>query len=92
MPESDTTDEGGEEKVNLRLPASLLDDIDERWREEGYSSRSEFMREALRDAVYGPRLSRRALADLAASERQFSERKTVSAEEARERFGMNPDE
>lgn len=82
---------GGEEneKVNLRLPKTLLGDIDERWREAGYHSRSEFMREALRDAVYGTRLSRRALEDLAESERQFAEGKTVSAEEARERFGTD---
>lgn len=92
MPEPDATDEGGEEKVNLRLPASLLADVDERWREEGYSSRSEFIREALRDAVYGPRLSRRALADLAVSEEQFADGDTVSAAEARERFGTDPDE
>lgn len=87
MPETDATDEGGEEKMNLRLPASLLADVDERWREEGYSSRSEFVREALRDAVYGPRLSRRALTDLAVSGKQFAEDETVSADAARKRFG-----
>lgn len=50
---------------------------------------SEFMREALRDAVYGTRLSKRALEDLLESERQFEEGETVSAEEARERFGTD---
>lgn len=83
MAQSDSDDE----KVNLRLPAELLADVDERWRAEGYSSRSAFMREALRDAVYGQRLSRDTLAALVESDRQFAAGETVSAAEARERFG-----
>ncbi len=47
------------------------------------------MREALRDAVYGTRLSKRALEDLLESERQFEEGETVSVEEARDRFGTD---
>ena len=87
MAQSDATADGNDEKVNLRLPEAFLADMDERWQEQGYNSRSEFMREALRDAVYGTRLSKRALEDLLESERQFEEGETVSAEEARERFG-----
>jgi Arc/MetJ-type ribon-helix-helix transcriptional regulator len=89
MAQSDTTTDGNDEKVNLRLPKDFLADLDERWQEQGYNSRSEFMREALRDAVYGTRLSKRALEDLLESERQFAEGETVSAEEARERFGTD---
>lgn len=92
MAQSDAAGGDNNEKVNLRLPRDFLADLDERWQEEGYDSRSEFMREALRDAVYGTRLSRRALEDLAESERQFSEGNTVRAEEARERFGTDNDE
>ena len=77
------------EKVNLRLPRDLLEDLDEVWEREGYTSRSEFMREALRDAVYGTRLSQRTLEDLAVSEDEFADGETVSAEEARERFGTD---
>jgi len=82
MAQSDTTSDGNDEKVNLRLPKDFLADLDERWQEQGYNSRSEFMREALRDAVYGTRLSKRALEDILESERQFEEGETVSAEEA----------
>lgn len=89
MAQSDTTPDGNDEKVNLRLPKEFLADLDEQWQEQGYSSRSEFMREALRDAVYGTRLSKRALEDLLESQRQFEEDQTVSAEEARERFGTD---
>ncbi len=89
MAQSDTTSDGNDEKVNLRLPQDFLAHLDEQWQEQGYNSRSEFMREALRDAVYGTRLSKRALEDLLESETQFEEGETVSAEEARERFGTN---
>lgn len=89
MAQSDTAADGNDEKVNLRLPKEFLADLDERWQEQGYNSRSEFMREALRDAVYGTRLSKRALEDLLESERQFEEGETVSAEKARERFGTD---
>jgi len=90
MAKSDAAADDNDEKVNLRLPEDFLADLDEQWQERGYNSRSEFMREALRDSVYGTRLSKRALEDLLESERQFEEGETVSAEEARERFG--PDE
>jgi len=89
MAQSDATADGNDEKVNLRLPEGFLADLDEQWQEQGYNSRSEFMREALRDAVYGTRLSKRALEDLLESERQFEEGETVSADEARERFGTD---
>jgi Arc/MetJ-type ribon-helix-helix transcriptional regulator len=89
MAQSDAAPDGNDEKVNLRLPEGFLADLDERWQEQGYKSRSEFMREALRDAVYGTRLSERALEDLIESERQFEEGETVSAEAAREQFGTD---
>ena len=89
MAQSDTAADGKDEKVNLRLPGKFLADLDEQWQERGYNSRSEFMREALRDAVYGTRLSKRALEDLLESERQFEEGETMSAAEARERFGTD---
>jgi len=89
MAQSDTTGNDNDEKVNLRLPKGFLADLDERWQEQGYNSRSEFMREALRDAVYGTRLSKRALEDLLKSERQFESGETVSAEGAREQFGAD---
>lgn len=89
MARSDTAADGNDEKINLRLPEGFLADLDEQWQEQGYNSRSEFMREALRDAVYGTRLSKRTLGDLLESERQFDEGKTVSSEEAQERFGTD---
>lgn len=70
MSESDTDDPAAPEKtnVNIRLTEPFLDDIDATWREAGYNSRSEFVRDVLRDAVNHPGLSRGAWTDIAATE------------------------
>lgn len=72
MSETDTETRNGPEKtnVNIRLTEAFLDDIDATWQEEGYNSRSEFMRDAIRDAVKHPGLSRGAWKDIAATEYQ----------------------
>ncbi|MEZ3117052.1 ribbon-helix-helix domain-containing protein [Halobaculum sp. MBLA0147] len=54
--------------LNLRVTEQLLADIDVAWKEEGYTSRSEFLRHAIRDAVEHPGLSRDALSTIAAEE------------------------
>ncbi|MDY6774610.1 MAG: ribbon-helix-helix domain-containing protein [Halobacteria archaeon] len=38
-------------KIDVRVPKSLLDEVDEIYEERGYTSRSEFVRDAIRDAV-----------------------------------------
>lgn len=78
--------------VNLRLTEAMLEDIDAVWREEGFTSRSEFMRAVLRDATAHPGLSRRMWKQIAASEykRAEGEQETVSREEVLAR--MNADE
>jgi Arc/MetJ-type ribon-helix-helix transcriptional regulator len=69
--------------LNLRVTESFLDDIDAAWKEEGYTSRSEFLRHAIRDAVQHPGLSRSALATIAAEEfaMRNDESEAVSREE-----------
>lgn len=54
--------------VNIRLTETFLEDIDATWREEGYNSRSEFIRDAVRDAVKHPGLTRGAWKDVASTE------------------------
>lgn len=70
MSSTDTHDRDEPEKtnVNVRLTESLLADVDATWREEGYNSRSEFIREALRDAVRHPDLTREGWKEIAAVE------------------------
>jgi len=89
MAQSDAASDENDANITLRLSEDFLAEIDETWQGRGYASRSEFMREALRDAVHGTRLSKRALADVLTSEQQFDDGDTVSAEEARERFGTD---
>nr|WP_254864153.1 ribbon-helix-helix domain-containing protein [Halovivax gelatinilyticus] len=49
--------------INIRLTETFLEDIDATWRDEGYNSRSEFIRESLRDAVRHPELNRESWRD-----------------------------
>jgi len=70
MSNTDTNGGGGPEKtnINIRITESLLEDIDATWAAEGYNSRSEFIREALRDAVRHPGLTRESWKEIAAVE------------------------
>jgi len=69
--------------VNLRVTEAFLEDIDATWRKEGYNSRSEFMREALRDAVRHPDLTRESWKEIAAVEhaRRTGESEAFSRDE-----------
>ncbi|PSP28587.1 CopG family transcriptional regulator [Halobacteriales archaeon QH_2_65_14] len=69
MSDTDTNDADPEKtNINIRLTEALLADIDAAWRDEGYNSRSEFVREALRDAVRHPELTRESWKEIAAVE------------------------
>jgi Arc/MetJ-type ribon-helix-helix transcriptional regulator len=71
MSDADTSgDEDGPEmvQINLRLSQAFLDDIDATWKEQGFNSRSEFLRHAARDAVKHPSFSREGWKQIAASE------------------------
>lgn len=78
------------EKINVRVPETLLEQIDDAWERRGYSSKSAAIRDALRDWVNPPAtLSEETLADLRESREQAERDETVSAEEARERLGLD---
>jgi len=66
--ESGERDDPKTTTLNLRVTESFLGDVDATWKEEGYTSRSEFLRHAIRDAVEHPGASRSMLADIVASE------------------------
>jgi Arc/MetJ-type ribon-helix-helix transcriptional regulator len=55
-------------QINLRLSKAFLEDIDATWKEQGFNSRSEFLRYAARDAVKHPEFSREGWKQIAASE------------------------
>ena len=85
--DSGTDDDGPEMvQINLRLSKSFLEDIDATWREEGFNSRSEFLRHAARDAVKHPAFSREGWKQIAASEHDLrsGDAELVSREEVLE--------
>jgi Arc/MetJ-type ribon-helix-helix transcriptional regulator len=89
---STDTDPGDDrmEKINVRVPESLMTQIDEEWERRGYSSKSEAIRDALRNWVNPPAtLSENTLEDLEESREQAENGETVTAEEARERLGLD---
>lgn len=81
---------GEMEKINVRVPKTLLAKIDDVWQERGYTNKSEFIRDALRDAVEPPtQLSEEALAHLAESRDQREADETVSQADVKERLGID---
>lgn len=88
--DSDAGTDGEMEKINVRVPKALLADIDEVWEERGYASKSEFVRDALRDAVEPPtQLSEEALEHLAESREQRDAGETVSQDDVKDRLGID---
>jgi metal-responsive CopG/Arc/MetJ family transcriptional regulator len=70
-------------QVNLRLSKAFLEDIDSTWKQEGFNSRSEFLRYAARDAVKHPAFSREGWKQIAAGEHELrsGDAELVSREE-----------
>jgi len=58
-------------QINLRLSEAFLEDIDATWKEQGFNSRSEFLRYVARDAVKHPDFSRAGWKQIAASEHEL---------------------
>ena len=88
MSDADTasSDDGPDTvQINLRLTRAFLEDIDSTWDEQGFNSRSEFLRYAARDAVKHPEFSRQGWKQIAASEHDLrsGEAELVSRDEVR---------
>ena len=96
MTNADTgTDDGGPEtvQINLRLGKPFLDDIDATWKEQGFNSRSEFLRYAVRDAVKHPDFTREGWRQIATSEHELRTEgaELVSREEVTKMIDRNED-
>ncbi|MGZ0748451.1 ribbon-helix-helix domain-containing protein [Haloparvum sp. AD34] len=88
--DSDAGGDGEMEKINVRVPQSLLAQVDDVWEERGYANKSEFIRDALRDAVNSPtQLSEEALEHLAESRKQREQGETVSQDDVKDRLGID---
>jgi Arc/MetJ-type ribon-helix-helix transcriptional regulator len=78
----DDVDDPETTTINVRVTERQLEAIDQAWKEEGYTSRSEFLRHAIRDATEHPGASRAMLASIAAEE--YAMRKEGSEAVSRE--------
>ncbi|MBX0297648.1 ribbon-helix-helix domain-containing protein [Haloarcula nitratireducens] len=97
MSDADTagTEDGPETvQINLRLSKAFLEDIDATWQEEGFNSRSEFLRYAARDAVKHPAFSREGWKQIAATEHDLrsGDAELVSREEVVEMMDRDEDD
>lgn len=85
-----TDSDAGEEQMEelcIEVPASLLEEIGDEWERRGYASKSEAIRDALRDWVNPPvTLSDETLADLEESRKQRERGETYSLDEVAERL------
>jgi Arc/MetJ-type ribon-helix-helix transcriptional regulator len=95
MSDADTPADDGPEmvQINLRLSRSFLEDIDATWQEQGFNSRSEFLRYVARDAVKHPDFSREGWKQIATGERErrSDRRELVSREEVLEMMDRGED-
>ena len=96
MSNADATEDDGPEmvQINLRLSEAFLEDIDATWPEQGFSSRSEFLRYVARDAVKHPDFSRAGWKQVAANEHELRTEETefVSREEVLAMVGKDADD
>lgn len=78
------------EKINVRVPATLLRMIDEEYERRGYANRSEAIRDALRDWIEpSVTLSDETLEVLVTSREQREAGETMGAADVRERLGID---
>ncbi|QLH84090.1 ribbon-helix-helix domain-containing protein [Halosimplex pelagicum] len=80
--------DGEMEKLNVKVPKRLLAEIDELADELDYTSRSEFVREVLRDTTE-PILTAGARDGVSEGYADVAAGRTMSADEARERLGLD---
>ncbi len=80
------------EKIDVRVPAALLEGINEEYERRGYASRSEAIRDALRDWLNpSVELSDEILEDLEKSREQRKRGDTMSLEDAMDKYDIGDD-
>jgi len=91
--DADTNDTSDSDKtnINIRITESSLEDINATWEQEGFNSRSEFIRYVLRDAVKHPTFTRETWKEIAADEykRRTGEGEGVSSEDVKAQLGQD---
>lgn len=78
-------------KLDVKVTRKQKEEIDRAWRERGYPNRSEFVRDALRDATE-PTLTPDALEALAKGIEDVQAGRTASLADAKDELGLADDE
>ncbi len=86
MAEADTPPD--KTTVNIRMSETFLEDVDATWQEQGFNSRSEYIRAVLRDALKHPDFNRADLKAMLAGEVEIQEGRTHSSDDVKEQFGL----
>jgi len=86
MSETDTPPD--KTTVNIRMTETFLADVDGTWQELGYNSRSEFIRDVLRDAVKHPDFDRADLKAMLAGEIDIQNGRTHSSDDVKEKYDL----
>ena len=96
MPGAGTTPNDDPEmtQINLRISKPFLEDIDATWKGEGFNSRSEFLRYAIRDAVKHPAFTREGWKQIAANEHglRVGEEELVDRDKVVDAMGSDAEE
>ncbi|ADQ69505.1 hypothetical protein C499_19620 [Halogeometricum borinquense DSM 11551] len=87
MSEADTPPD--KTTVNIRITETFLADVDGAWEDLGYNSRSEFIRDVLRDAVKHPDFNRADLKAMLAGEVDIQEGRTHTSDEVKAEYGLD---
>ncbi|WP_053949009.1 ribbon-helix-helix domain-containing protein [Halolamina sediminis] len=74
--------------VNIRMTETFLEDVDTTWEEQGFNSRSEFIRFVLRDALKHPKFTRADLKAMLTSEAEIREGRTHSSDDVKAAYGL----
>lgn len=75
------------DRINLRIASSFLAEVDETWKEEGFNTRSEFIRYALRELVKHPE-GASFWKDAAVGEVQYQQGATTSSDEIKRQYDL----
>jgi Arc/MetJ-type ribon-helix-helix transcriptional regulator len=75
--------------VNIRMTETFLEDIDATWEEQGFNSRSEFIRFVLRDALKHPEFNRADLKAMLTSEAEIREGRTHGSGDVKADYGLD---
>jgi Arc/MetJ-type ribon-helix-helix transcriptional regulator len=74
--------------VNVRMTETFLEDVDTTWEDQGFNSRSEFIRAVLRDALKHPDFNRADLKAMLAGEVEIRNGRTHSSDEVKRDFDV----